>query len=89
MVSGAEIVSQELDVLNQEYTDLVNTMLHRLNELKTLISSQEDQKVSSTKTFLGGLFVASYDNKITKYLKYTIKVQNARDILKRMNPFSD
>lgn len=76
MVSGAEIVSQELDVLNQEYTDLVNTMLHRLNELKTLISSQEDQKVSSKKTFKGGLFVVSYDNKITKYLKYTIKVQN-------------
>ncbi|XP_035227819.1 dystonin-like, partial [Stegodyphus dumicola] len=48
LLSGAEIVSQELDVLNQEYTDLVNTVLQRLNELKSLVSSQEGQKFSVT-----------------------------------------
>ncbi|KFM60284.1 Dystonin, partial [Stegodyphus mimosarum] len=46
LLSGAEMVSQELDVLNQEYTDLVNTVLQRLNELKSLVSSQEGQKVA-------------------------------------------
>ncbi|CAL1283110.1 unnamed protein product [Larinioides sclopetarius] len=46
IVSGAEIVSQELDQLNQQYTDLVNTLLQRVNELKSLVSSQEGQKVA-------------------------------------------
>ncbi|CAL1283109.1 unnamed protein product [Larinioides sclopetarius] len=48
IVSGAEIVSQELDQLNQQYTDLVNTLLQRVNELKSLVSSQEGQKFSVT-----------------------------------------
>lgn len=46
IVSGAEIVSQELDQLNQQYTDLVNVVLQRVNELKSLVSSQEGQKVA-------------------------------------------
>ncbi|GBM86483.1 Dystonin [Araneus ventricosus] len=48
IVSGAEIVSQELDHLNQQYTDLVNALLQRMNELKSLVSSQEGQKFSVT-----------------------------------------
>ncbi|GFW43673.1 hypothetical protein TNCV_4770221 [Trichonephila clavipes] len=48
IVSGAEIVSQELDQLNQQYTDLVNVVLQRVNELKGLVSSQEGQKFSVT-----------------------------------------
>ncbi|KAF8783432.1 Dystonin like protein [Argiope bruennichi] len=48
IVSGAEIVSQDLDHLNQQYTDLVNTLLQRVNELKSLVSSQEGQKFSVT-----------------------------------------
>ncbi|GIY98982.1 dystonin [Caerostris extrusa] len=48
IVSGTEIVSQELDQLNQQYTDLVNALLQRVNELKSLVSSQEGQKFSVT-----------------------------------------
>ncbi|XP_015906702.2 microtubule-actin cross-linking factor 1, isoforms 1/2/3/4 isoform X2 [Parasteatoda tepidariorum] len=46
LISETEIISQELDELNKEYTDLVNSVLQRLNELKSLVSSQEGQKFS-------------------------------------------
>ncbi|KAG8192780.1 hypothetical protein JTE90_019099 [Oedothorax gibbosus] len=46
LASGAEVVTQQLDELNQEYIDLVNTVLQFLNELKSLASSHKGQKFS-------------------------------------------
>ncbi|XP_071036383.1 microtubule-actin cross-linking factor 1 isoform X6 [Parasteatoda tepidariorum] len=51
LISETEIISQELDELNKEYTDLVNSVLQRLNELKSLVSSQEGQKVAIEEKF--------------------------------------
>ncbi|XP_022236398.1 uncharacterized protein LOC106476963, partial [Limulus polyphemus] len=48
VVVGADDVSQELDILNQNYTELVNTVLEYLNKLRELLSEHKDYKSSIT-----------------------------------------
>lgn len=72
IVSGAEIISQELDQLNQQYTDLVNTLLQRVNELKSLVSSQEGQKVNFLTLFMLSVIsnICSLGKKSILYLNF-------------------
>ncbi|XP_076364796.1 plectin-like isoform X2 [Tachypleus tridentatus] len=48
VVIGADDLSQELDILNQNYTELVNTVLEYLNKLRDLLLGQKDYKISMT-----------------------------------------
>ncbi|XP_067144023.1 microtubule-actin cross-linking factor 1 isoform X6 [Centruroides vittatus] len=44
--SGADVVSQELDTLNQQYTNMVDSLVQHINELKVAISNHNDQKIA-------------------------------------------
>ncbi|XP_076320048.1 microtubule-actin cross-linking factor 1, isoforms 1/2/3/4/5-like isoform X3 [Tachypleus tridentatus] len=48
VVVGADVISQELDVLNKQYTDVVDKILQYLNELREYLSGQKDYKCSIT-----------------------------------------
>ncbi|XP_022239565.1 microtubule-actin cross-linking factor 1-like isoform X12 [Limulus polyphemus] len=48
VVVGADVISQELDVLNKQYSDLVDKILQYLNELREYLSGQKDYKCSIT-----------------------------------------
>ncbi|XP_076320054.1 microtubule-actin cross-linking factor 1-like isoform X9 [Tachypleus tridentatus] len=46
VVVGADVISQELDVLNKQYTDVVDKILQYLNELREYLSGQKDYKTA-------------------------------------------